>query len=270
MLQDAIVEAVETAGGRRRRTDEIGGRTGGPAGNALLTAWTGMVLLALFVAELVTLLDLSGWLDWHVVIGVLLVPPALVKTASTGWRIIRYYTGEPRYRRSGPPPMLLRVLGPLVVAATLALLGSGLLLVVTGPATAREPFLTMVGQALSLVTLHAGLAVVWAVVTGLHLLGRLVPAVLIVAESGPRIGRVRSRRRVPGAAGRLLVVVAALACALAALPLVTPLDPGWLTHREGPHKHTRGLGRGLGPGDLGLVPSSARPVVHADVGRGVG
>ncbi|HEY9484617.1 MAG TPA: hypothetical protein VIR00_16810 [Micromonosporaceae bacterium] len=52
----------------------------------------------LFGAELVTLVDVRGWIDWHIVIGVLLIPPALVKTASMGWRIVRYYTGSRPYR----------------------------------------------------------------------------------------------------------------------------------------------------------------------------
>ena len=245
MLQDAITQAVEAALGRRRRADEVAGQTGGPAGNALLTAWTGLLLLVLFVAEVVTLLDLSRWLDWHIIIGVLLVPPALVKTASTGWRILRYYTGEARYRRAGPPPILLRVLGPLVVAATLVLLASGLLLVATGSATARQPFLTLGGHPLSLVTIHAGLALAWAVVTGLHVLARLAPAVLIVAEpwSSRRPERAHPGRRVPGATARLLLIAAALACAVAAIPLVTPVAPGWVQHRDGRHLHARAPGR---------------------------
>lgn len=239
MLPQVIAEVVETATGRRRRSDEVSGRTGGPAGNALVTAWTGMVLLVLFVAELVTLLDLSGWLDWHVVIGVLLVPPALVKTASTGWRIVRYYTGEPRYRQAGPPPLLLRLLGPLVVAATLALLASGLLLILVGPASARQSFLTLVGHPLSLVSVHAGLAVVWAGVTGVHVLARLLPAVLVLTGAEAAGRRGHPGRRVPGTPGRLLVVAAALLCGVAAVPLVAPLDPGWLQRRDVGHAHAR-------------------------------
>ncbi len=103
--------------------------TGGPAGNARLTAWTGLVLLVLLLAELVTLLDVRGLITWHVAVGVLLIPPALLKTGSTGWRIIRYYTGSRPYRHAGPPPLLLRVLGPLVVLFTLAVLGSGVALI---------------------------------------------------------------------------------------------------------------------------------------------
>ena len=66
---------------------------GVPPGNARLTAWTGLVLLVLFLAELVTLLDVSGLISWHLALGVALGPPALLKTTTTGWRVVRYYTG---------------------------------------------------------------------------------------------------------------------------------------------------------------------------------
>jgi len=117
-------DAIGQATGRAHRDDEVLPGSGGPAGNARLTAWTGLLLLLLFGAELITLLDVRGLLSWHIAVGVLLVPPALVKTASTSWRIIRYYTGNAPYRRAGPPPLALRVLGPLVVGATLAVLAS--------------------------------------------------------------------------------------------------------------------------------------------------
>ena len=58
--------------------------SGGPAGNAVLTAWTGLTLLVPGVAELLTLFDVRGLITWHVAMGALLVPPALVKTGSTG------------------------------------------------------------------------------------------------------------------------------------------------------------------------------------------
>ena len=37
-------------------------------------------------------------------LGVLLIGPVALKLASTGYRFVRYYTSEPRYRRKGPPP----------------------------------------------------------------------------------------------------------------------------------------------------------------------
>ena len=83
-LRAEALAVADEAIGRGHRSDPVLTGSGGPAGNARLTAWTGLVLLALFLAELVTLLDVRGLLSWHVAIGVLLVPPALLKTASTG------------------------------------------------------------------------------------------------------------------------------------------------------------------------------------------
>src|SRR3954447_12814551 len=107
-LPSFVTDVLSEAAGQARRPDPIAPRTGGPAGNARLTAWTGLVLLALSLAELVTLLDVGGLISWHVVIGVLLVPPALLKTVTTGWRIVCYYRGSPAYSQAGPPPMALR------------------------------------------------------------------------------------------------------------------------------------------------------------------
>src|SRR4249919_1797513 len=89
--QRHVDETVSVALGRVHRRDPVLAGTGGPAGNALLTAWTGLVLLVLGVAELLTLINVRGLISWHVALGALLVPPALVKTASTGWRVVRYY-----------------------------------------------------------------------------------------------------------------------------------------------------------------------------------
>ena len=98
-VKDVISEAV----GHSHRDDAILRRTGGPAGNAVLTAWTGLVLLGLSLAELLTLLSVHRLIGWHVVIGTLLIPPAILKTGSVGWRIVRYYGGNPIYRKAGPP-----------------------------------------------------------------------------------------------------------------------------------------------------------------------
>src|SRR5690242_1771743 len=125
-LQRIGTDLLGEAAGRSHRRDAVLPRTGGPAGNARLTAWTGAILLVLFVAEVVTLLDVRGLIDWHVALGVLLVPPALLKVASTGWRFLRYYTRGRPYVEAGPPIVPLRLLGPLVIVFTLGLLGSGL------------------------------------------------------------------------------------------------------------------------------------------------
>ncbi|HEX4226316.1 MAG TPA: hypothetical protein VHZ97_28395, partial [Pseudonocardiaceae bacterium] len=204
-----VADAVDEAIGRAHRDDPVRPGTGGPAGNARLTAWTGALLLVLFLVELATLLNVTGLISWHVVVGVLLVPPALLKTGTTGWRILRYYTRSSAYRQAGPPPMVLRVLGPLVVAGTLAVLGSGLALLAVGQDASLRPFLDVLGYQVSALTVHQASFVVWAVVTGLHTLGRLVPATRLITGIAVVPGTVA---RIVGLVG--VAVVAILAAVL--------------------------------------------------------
>jgi len=104
-----------------------------PAGNERLTAMTGAVLLVLFVAECLTLLNIGNLLTLHVFLGLLLLGPVCLKIGSTLWRFTRYYTGSAAYVRKGPPAPLQRVTGPFVILTTVAVLGTGIMLVVEGP-----------------------------------------------------------------------------------------------------------------------------------------
>src|SRR5689334_17707766 len=221
----ALAEPVyEQAIGRQHRKDPVLPRTGGPAGNARLTAWTGLVLLVLFLAELVTALDVRGLMGWHVAIGALLIPPALLKTASTGWRIVRYYRGHDAYRRAGPPPVLLRVLGPLVVVSTLVVLGTGILLILLGPDRSR-------GGLIDASFLHKGSFVIWAAVTGLHTLARLVPAVQLAFS--------RKNAPVPGQVSRLAVLLVACMVAAVVAAAVFAGSGAWRSIRLGFHDDFR-------------------------------
>ena len=123
ILQRAFTDTVAEATGRETRDNPVIPGTGGPAGNVLLTAWTGLVLLALSVSEGLTLFDVRGLISWHVALGALMIPPAVMKTVSTGWRMGRYYVGSPPYQQAGPPPLLMRLLGPLLVVSTWACSG---------------------------------------------------------------------------------------------------------------------------------------------------
>jgi hypothetical protein len=106
---------------------------GGPNGNRNLTALLGALLLAGIIGELATLLlGLQRTLPIHILLGVALIPVVALKLASTGWRMIRYYTHDPGYRRKGPPRPFLRGIAPLVVGSTLALFGSGVGLILLG------------------------------------------------------------------------------------------------------------------------------------------
>jgi len=224
-----VAALVAEATGRERRDDPVLPRTGGPAGNAVLTAWTGLVLLVLSLAELLTLFNIRGLISWHVAIGALLIPPALMKTATTGWRILRYYVGDESYRTAGPPPKALRLLGPLVVLSTLGLLGSGVLLVLLGSDASHRNFVSLVGFGISWVTVHQGFFVVWGGATGLHLLGRMVPTVLLT------FGRARGLR-VPGWWTRSALIATAATLAVLAAVLLVRADGSWADGRWG-HDH---------------------------------
>jgi hypothetical protein len=230
-IRTAGVDVVDEALGRTRRTDPVLPGAGGPAGNARLTAWTGAVLFVLFIAELITVIDVHQLISWHLVIGTLLVPPALLKTGSTGWRIAGYYAGRRPYRDAGPPPMLLRILGPLVVAGTLGVLGTGLLLILLGPDVSRRTVLSALGQRLDWVGVHQATFVVWAVVTGLHTLARLVPAIRLTVAPAP------AGTPVPGRVRRFWALVVTVGIAAVAAALVWSAAGSWRNqpdHRYGP------------------------------------
>ena len=217
-LQAALDETLLTAVGKAHRADPVVGRTGGPAGNASLTAWTGLALLVLSLAELVTLVSLGHLLAWHIAIGAALVPVALLKIGSTGWRVVRYYRGNPHYRKAGPPPLLLRLLGPLVVGSTLALLGSGAALVYLGAERSVRPLVTVLGFSVSPVTLHQAAFAVWAGATGVHVLARLVPALQLT---------VRRRLAHPGRVLRMAAGLAVAASAVGAVVLALGHAGSW-------------------------------------------
>ena len=104
----------------------------GVTGNTRLTSATGLVLLILLAVEGVTILSVRQMITLHVFVGIMLLGPVLLKTGSTVYRFARYYSGAPTYQKKGPPHPLLRVLGPFVILSSLALLGSGIALIVVG------------------------------------------------------------------------------------------------------------------------------------------
>ena len=125
---------------RHAETDPPG-RFGGVDGNARLTGSVGAALFVILAVEGITLLQIHQLISWHVVLGMLLVPVVLLKSATTGYRFTRYYAGDAAYTEKGPPPLVLRVTGPALVVMTLALLGTGIALVAlgrgAGPVTRR-------------------------------------------------------------------------------------------------------------------------------------
>jgi hypothetical protein len=96
------------------------------ARNEGITALAGAILYVLLAAVVGTVLDIAGLLSEHYLVGFLLIPPVMLKLASTGYRFIRYYTGSEPYRLAGAPPLLLRfVVGPVLAGSTIAVLLTG-------------------------------------------------------------------------------------------------------------------------------------------------
>ncbi len=231
----ALKDTFATAIGARHRDDPGAVHTGGPAGNARLTAWTGLLLLAFSLVECVTLLSVRGLITVHLLIGAVLIPLMALKTITTGWRIARYYSGSAAYRQAGPPPLLLRILGPLVVLSGVAVLGTGLALIALGRAT-FTPIVTVAGFRVDALTLHQGAFIVWLAATGLHVLVRTVPALQLTVATRPHPA-------VAGAPGRLGVLVFTILVSVAVGVLVLHLSSDWtraggdfLRHDSGSHQ----------------------------------
>lgn len=163
--------------------------------NSRITAGAGALLFVLLAAEGVTILRVRGLLSAHVFIGMLLIPPILVKLASTGWRFARYYTGTPAYVRKGPPPLLLRLLGPAVVVLTVAVFASGVALVLAPSAAGGR-----------LLLIHKASFVLWFAVTAIHVLGHLLETARLAPLDWLRSGR----RQVGGAGARQWLLVGSL------------------------------------------------------------
>jgi hypothetical protein len=183
-------------------------RSGGIRGNELLTSAIAVVLVVLLAAEGVTVLQLRGLVDEHMFIGLVLMPPVVLKLASTGYRFVRYYTGSRAYTAKGAPRLLLRVLAPVLVIATIALFASGVLMLAAGH------------NSRSLLQIHQVSAIVWVTVFAVHVLAY-----------GPRVVRslttaLRATREnaVPGAGVRGILVASAtgggVALALSLLPVI--------------------------------------------------
>jgi hypothetical protein len=187
-------------------------RFGGVEANARLTATTAVVLLVLLGTEGVTVLELGSLLTLHVFIGMVLVPPVLLKMASTMWRFVRYYAGSEAYRRKGPPPTPLRVLGPVVVVLTVVLFASGIALVL-GPHSWRS----------ELLVLHKASFIFWVGATGLHVLAHL----LDTARLAPLDFITRTRRQVNGAGLRQWALAGSVVLGIVLGVLVVPHLGTW-------------------------------------------
>ena len=180
-------------------------------GNEKLTAMTGAILLVGFAIEGFTILEIHRLLYWHFLLGLVLIGPVLLKIASTLYRFARYYAGSAPYVRKGPPAPVLRVLGPLVVLTSVAVLGTGVILAVAGRG---GPWLF----------LHKASFVLWFAVLTIHVL-----------NYAPRLPRMLGARSVyggravavPGGPARWLLLLASLAVGVGVAAVTMQMSASW-------------------------------------------
>jgi hypothetical protein len=192
-----------------------GSRTGGIDGNERLTAGVAVILLVLLAVEGITILFLGQLLPVHLFVGALLVPPVLLKLASTGYRLVRYYTHSPAYIDRGPPHIVLRTIGPVVVASTVAVLATGIALLALGPSH-RNP----------LALLHKASFIVWIAFTTVHVLAH------IRGLGAARDDLVAAGHRLPGRSARTSAMAATLVAGTALAIALVPLFGAWLHARR--------------------------------------
>jgi hypothetical protein len=139
----------------------------------------------------------------------------LLKLASTGWRMTRYYQRSAEYVRRGPPAMLLRlVVAPVLVLSTISLFATGI-------AAAA------LGQRGLLLGLHKLSFIVWVGAMSIHVLTRVQKLPRLIAVDWWR------RDRVGGHRVRQLVLASTLASGLALALLTFPVVDHWQDRGSG-------------------------------------
>ena len=91
-----------------------------------------MILLVLVAIEGLTLVSCVRYLPAHVFVGMLLIPPIALKLGRSVIASPATTQRDRAYVLAGPPQLLLRALGPFVIAATIALFGSGVAMLAVG------------------------------------------------------------------------------------------------------------------------------------------
>jgi hypothetical protein len=211
----------------RRRADRslAALRGGGPAGNEHLTTVTGAILIVLLAVIGFTIPQLTQFAWLHLFVGYVLLGPVALKMASTGYRFVRYYTGNVAYRRKGPPELPMRLIAPIVVVSTVAVFITGIVLMFEGPGH-RDPWME----------LHKVSFIVWVVFVSLHVLGHL-PAVGRALGIG---GGERTRADVlgssAGSTGRWIALASAVVAGVVLAILLIPDFSTW-TASGGFHHH---------------------------------
>ena len=182
----------------------------GVEGNARLTAYAAVILLLPLIVVGITGLIAPHLIRVHVLVGIVVVPPLLLKLASTGYRFARYYMNEPQYRAAGPPQVGMRLLAPVLVFLTVVVFASGL-----------ELWLFGLRFGFAWLPIHHASGLLWIVAALIHVGGYIGrTSRLAIDDSRDHLRGALTRRGI--AIGSLLLGIA-LAAAL--LPYSTPFSP---------------------------------------------
>ena len=194
---------------------------------------TGAVLLILLAIECYTILRIGRLLTLHVFLGMLLLGPVTLKSGSVIYRFARYYTKSAPYRRQGPPALLLRLIGPVIVLLTACVFGSGIMLAVTGPSYGPPSGWLMV---------HRISFFAWLFFIAIHVLAyvRRLPRLLAAEARGVSVpqgetgGHVHAGRHTPralevlgGRGARLALLIVSVLAGLVIALLTVHLAGKW-------------------------------------------
>jgi len=155
----------------------------------------------------------------------LLLGPVALKAGSVLYRFVRYYTGSGPYRRKGPPALLLRLIGPVIMLLTACVFGSGIMLAVTGPGfNGTSEWLTI----------HRISFIAWAFFITVHVLAYVwrLPRLLAAEARGTaqegKTGHASRAVQVLGGRGpRLALLFASLLAGLVIALLTVHLAGNW-------------------------------------------
>ena len=178
----------------------------GVEGNARLTAAIAAIIFVLLAVEGITILQVGPLLIPHVFIGVLMIPVVVLKIGTTTWRFAKYYLGDEEYRCKGAPPIILRMLGPALIALTIIVLASGIGLVLL-PQNFRDQMFFF----------HKVSFILWFIAMTIHVLGHVVET----ATLAPRDWVAHTRRDVARASTRQWVLVWGVAVGIPLAMLIT-------------------------------------------------
>ena len=152
-------------------------------GNARITGALGAIIFVLLLVEGLTIPGVRGHITIHVVVGMVLVAFVAAKIATTTYRFARYYGGQRNYVEKGPPPRVLRVLGPLVTLSTIAVLATGVAAVLD------------TGDARVVVFAHKAAFVLWFCLMTVHVLGHVLETPALAFADWRRAAPPGARQR---------------------------------------------------------------------------